>query len=239
MDRYGIEDLIRELGGYGRYQILMTTIIHTYQAVQVFSMYAMTFAGAIPLWHCSDNVNSSVNVFNDNENETVRVKACFLNGTACSTYQFDHKVNTIVSEWKLVCDMKWAPATATTLQMTGVFIGNLAAGQIADFIGRKPTFYLGIAWNGASNLLAFFSVSWEMFAAARFLIGFAIGLIITVKYNLVCEFMLSKWRSTVLAIPSGPLFTGVYAGIAYCVRDWRHLHLITAILAFIFLPTWK
>ncbi|KAL3875982.1 hypothetical protein ACJMK2_033875 [Sinanodonta woodiana] len=239
MDTYGIEDLIQELGGYGRYQIFMTVFIHAYKAVSVFSMYAMTFAGAVPLWHCSDTDNSSVNEFDNKENETIRLKSCFLNGTACSTYRFDNKVNTIVSEWKLVCDLKWAPATATTLQMTGVLIGNLAAGQIADSIGRKPTFYLGISCSVASNLLAFFSVNWEMFAAARFLIGIATGLALTVQYTFACEFMLSKWRAAVMNIPSWEIFAAVYAGIAYLIRDWRYLHLVTAIIGSLFLPTWK
>jgi MFS family permease len=48
--------------------------------------------------------------------------------------------------------------------MGGVFVGPLGGGQLADVIGRKPTFYLTVLVMMVGNVSAIFSTSWMMFA---------------------------------------------------------------------------
>ena len=59
----------------------------------------------------------------------------------------------------------------TTIQMSGVLVGCFVAGILGDMIGRKPTFFLSLCLVIVFNVIAYFSVSWEMYAAVRFGIG--------------------------------------------------------------------
>ncbi|XP_053408530.1 organic cation/carnitine transporter 2-like [Mercenaria mercenaria] len=52
-------------------------------------------------------------------------------------------MDTVVSEWNLVCDRQWIVAFITSIQMVGVLLGSIIAGQMADSTGRKPTMLTG------------------------------------------------------------------------------------------------
>jgi len=93
-------------------------------------------------------------------------------------------------QFSLVCDRAWIPSTITSLQMAGIFVGNVACGQVADLIGRKKPFFLAILSLVFLNVVSAFATSWIMFAALRFFLGIAMGFQITVMYNLAAEFTL-------------------------------------------------
>src|ERR1700731_4392799 len=62
---------------------------------------------------------------------------------------------------------------ATTL--CGWAIGGIAAGVLADYIGRKRTMILAILVYSIMTGLSALSWNWESFAVMRFLVGLAIG----------------------------------------------------------------
>jgi hypothetical protein len=43
-------------------------------------------------------------------------------------------------QFNLVCALDFIPSTINSVQIAGTLVGNIAAGQIADLIGRKPPF---------------------------------------------------------------------------------------------------
>ena len=58
-----------------------------------------------------------------------------------------------------------------SLMMVGQLVGCLVSGHIADAVGRKNPLYASILIMLVFNILAYFSVSWEMFAVARVCLG--------------------------------------------------------------------
>jgi MFS family permease len=55
--------------------------------------------------------------------------------------------------------------------MSGVLVGCFISGHLADLLGRKPTFFLSLLILIVFNVVAYFSVNWQMYAAIRFILG--------------------------------------------------------------------
>ena len=137
-----------------------------------------------------------------------------------------------------MCDQEWIVATITTLQMAGVLVGCFTAGQLGDWFGRKPTYYLSIIMLVGLNIIAYFSVSWQMYATVRFFIGIGLGFCISSKLNLVCEFLTTTWRPIFISFPSWCLLAGGFALLAWLSKDWKTIHLATAVAGAPFLLSW-
>ena len=141
-------------------------------------------------------------------------------------------------QWDLVCDRKWIVATITTIQMAGVLVGCFTAGHLGDLIGRKPTYFLSLLILIAFNIVAYFSVSWEMYAAVRFMLGAGCGFFITINISEMSEFTNSAWRPRCLAIPSWSIAGVLFALVAWIFKDWKNLHLASAAVGVPFMLTW-
>ena len=141
-------------------------------------------------------------------------------------------------QWDLLCSQAWVTQTITSIQMAGVLLGNLFCGQLADLIGRKPPLFLAIALMVAFNLLASFSTSWLMFAVIRFFLGLAMGLELTVHYNLMSEFTLARWRAWIVAVPSWAFELALFSLVAWLFKNWRYIHVATTCIGVPLLATW-
>ena len=144
----------------------------------------------------------------------------------------------LLFQWDLVCDRKWIVATITTIQMSGVLTGNFVAGHLGDWIGRKPTYFLALIILIVFNVVAYFSVSWEMYAAARFMLGAGVGFVISVIYNQMSEFTTSIWRPVILGVPSWATEASLFALVCWLLKDWKNIHLASAIVGVPFLLSW-
>lgn len=142
----------------------------------------MVFVNATPKsWWCAEN---HIRV-SENDTESVniseRVTCTTGNQTTCSKFHFDTEMRTIVTEWSLVCDLAWVPATVVTIQVGFQLFGNFFAGQLADALGRKIPFFSSIILLILSNLACYFSVSWVMFAVCRVFVGIGAGFFLTTQ----------------------------------------------------------
>ena len=124
-----------------------------------------------------------------------------------------------------------------SVQMAGVFIGNIAGGHIADLIGRKPPFYAAIAVTSVSMIVAIFSASWIMFTVIRFFIGMSIGFHLTVMYSSQSEFVLPQWRTWIVAVPSWQIALIVFVLISWGLGDWKYIHVAGAAVGVVCLLT--
>lgn len=138
-------------------------------------------------------------------------------------------------QFELICDKDWIASTITTIQMAGLLISSPVAGQMADSLGRKPAFFLSLLVLAVCNLIAAFSVSWEMFAVCRFLIGFGCGMYLTTFYSFMQEFVPTRWRSMTAAVPGWAIFAALYGLFSWWLHDWEYLHYATAIVTAPFL----
>ncbi|XP_060065283.1 solute carrier family 22 member 21-like [Ylistrum balloti] len=205
-----------------------------------WSMLVMTFAGAIPSWQCENGVNdytshNNLSTLNPaHSNGSASFQQCYPSGNStsdgCTDFKFAGDMNTIVSEWSLICDKDWVASTITTIQMIGLLVSGLTAGHIADGIGRKPTYFMSLLMLVICNVIAGFSTSWKMFAVMRFLLGFGSGCYLTVFYNFMMEFIPSKHRPIVVAFPSWAVWACALGFLSSWLRDWSHIHFATAVM---------
>lgn len=225
------EDLINDTGGMGKFQVAIIVCVTSCLVFVGWSMLLMSYAGIIPDYHCvTDDLSllgsSSGGVRYDNSSLNV----CNINGTECSLYNFTGISRTVVTEWDLVCDTKWAKQIIISVQMAGVLVGALLAGQMSDVLGRKVSLYSINLYHIAANVVAAFSISWVMFAAMRFLVGIGIGGILVVVFTYPLEFLPVKWRPIMSVLPSWQLGVSAFSVGAYLLEDWVHLHFACAIL---------
>ncbi|GFS15325.1 solute carrier family 22 member 21 [Elysia marginata] len=218
-------------------------------------MMQMSFAGLIPDYDCLTHTTSASadDIFSEDQTQTPNystaatysngtsvdhvtwsndtLNVCTVNSTVCWQYMFRGSANSVVSQWNLVCDRKWIKPVITSVQMAGVLVGAVLAGHLGDMFGRKRTNFGFFLLHMFLNVIAGFSTSWEMFMVLRFCIGFCIGGLLVVLVPYMTEFLPTKWRPLVGAVPMWPLGVVVFAGTAWLLEDWAYLHLTCAALS--------
>ncbi|XP_056008534.1 solute carrier family 22 member 4-like [Ostrea edulis] len=228
-----LEDIITECGGFGRFQYIVIAVAFLVKVTCAWSILMMQFAGSTPEWWCTWTTNTSLDYFGNTSVEDMKVCKPLANESAtgqCSDFRFSSEIKTIVNEWALICDKDWVTSTITTIQMGGLLVAGLLSGHLADTFGRKLTFFLSLVVMMIGNFIAAFSVSWQMFAVLRFVIGFGAGQFLATLYIYMIEFIPKKHRSLIAALPTFPIFAALLALVSYLIKDWRHLHFVTAAL---------
>ncbi|GFR85905.1 solute carrier family 22 member 6-A [Elysia marginata] len=139
----------------------------------------------------------------------------------------------IVSEFDLVCSKKYLVSMATTIYFTGVMLGGLVFGDLADRFGRLPVMLFTLYASIIVGLTVAFSVNYLMFVCLRFIHGVLIQGLQTSAYTLIMELFGPKDRP--FAGIMAELFFGVtfmiLAGLAYGLRHWQHLQIAASLVA--------
>ncbi|XP_067658276.1 uncharacterized protein [Haliotis asinina] len=229
-----LETLIDDLGGFGAYQLILVPILALSTLVLAPTMLMMAFAGVEPDWWCAsqDLQSRPWNMSYANES----YQNCFWNGT-CER-KFSDSMETVVTEWNLVCQMSWISNAMISIQMVGVLVGTMIAGYCADAYGRKKVFYIGLLLIFVGNTASAFSVSWIMFTVLRAVLGIACSFILSTVYLYQIEFVGKKWRAFVSSLPSWPVSIMIFSLMAKWLHHWKWLHLSMAVLTVPILLTW-
>ena len=247
-----LEDVMEDLGGMGKFQVYLILLVELSELFTGWSMLMMSFAGLVPTFQCVvDDVQDAaasrvvgLNASNDNivnhlpPYDNATFNTCEVNATSCSAFSFSGHVQTVISEWSLVCGRKWAKQVITSVQMAGVLVGATFAGQFSDSFGRKTTLYGSCLYHIVMNVIAAFSVSWIMFAVMRFLIGVGMGAIMVVTFTFEVEFMPIRWRALLSIMPTWALGVAIFALASYLLENWWHLHLALAAMSSITFLGW-
>ncbi|MEW8366525.1 MAG: hypothetical protein AB2700_09830, partial [Candidatus Thiodiazotropha taylori] len=95
-----LEDIIQGLGGCGRFQVILTFIVHTMKCVVCFTMVAMTFGAAVPDWWCLDDlIGHNTSDVLGNKSLPQFQSCSYGNGTNdCSTFLYADSMKTVVTE---------------------------------------------------------------------------------------------------------------------------------------------
>ncbi|CAG2232018.1 OCTN [Mytilus edulis] len=223
-----LESVLTDLGVCGKFQLLFYCLVYGSMVPAAFSVLMMAFGGIEPNWSCywlSKNgqvVNITSQMMCKPDNSTTEA--------VCFSKTFDSSMSTIVDKWDLTCDKEWIISTITTIQLAGLLFGAFMSGQIGDLFGRKPTFFVSFIMLFTFNLLAAFSVSWQMFAVLRFFIGIASGWYLTIYIIILAELTSTKYRSGIVAFPAWPIGTMIFGLFCWILHDWQSIQIATAIL---------
>ncbi|XP_069105094.1 solute carrier family 22 member 6-A-like [Argopecten irradians] len=236
------ENILEECGGFGRFQFLMYAVVMGSKLPVAWSMMMMSYVGVIPDWWCDYSINRTDNHVTDIPFTHSSYQKCSppVNSTSssCSQHRFQKDMYNIVNEWDLVCDRELITSTITTIQMAGLFVSGFFSGHFADAYGRKPIYFLSLLSLVVLNVIAAYSVSWQMFAVLRFFIGFAIGCYIAVFYTYLIEFTPSRYRALTTTFPIWAIWCGLFAFVCMWLHNWKYLHLATAVTSVPWLLTW-
>ncbi|XP_070790028.1 organic cation/carnitine transporter 2-like isoform X2 [Pituophis catenifer annectens] len=161
-----------------------------------------------------------------------------LDGWEFSREYYD---NTIVTEWKLVCDNDWKAPLTVSLLFVGVLLGSFISGQLSDRFGRKNVLFVTMGIQTAFSFIQVFSTSWEMFSVLFLIVG--MGQI----SNYVAAFVLgAEILGKSIRIIYGTLGVCIFYAFgymmlplgAYFIRDWRLLLMALTIPGLLYFPLW-
>jgi MFS transporter, SP family, galactose:H+ symporter len=129
----------------------------------------------------------------------------------------------------------------TTMVVIGQIAGALAAGVLANAIGRKNSMVLIVVSYAVFALLGALSVSLPMLLTARFLLGLAIGVTVVVVPVYVAESAPAAVRGALLTTYQLTIVTGLIIGylagyLLAGTHSWRWMLGLAAVPAILLLP---
>ncbi|XP_055338093.1 carcinine transporter-like [Paramacrobiotus metropolitanus] len=145
-------------------------------------------------------------------------------------YSSETYTNTIATDWDLVCDKGFYPTLAMVLLSVGEVVGTPIFGYLSDQIGRKPSYLICFFVQLVFGVATAFAPDFITFCIFRVVVGGTYGAIYSLPFILGLEIVGPDHRATVSVLTSVTYSIGnmLLAGIAYLVRDWKHLALLTS-----------
>ncbi|XP_056384157.1 solute carrier family 22 member 20-like [Hyla sarda] len=259
-------DVLQSLGGVGCFQILHTILLLIPVTMLSCHNLLQNFTAAIPEHHCKLPSTSNLNNISwthimkhftslDQDNKPWRciqyqkARDLLVNSTRkpldgrnmeyCREgWTYDRSIfsSTIVTEWNLVCKQHPWKQVARSIYMTGVLLGALVFGSLADKLGRMEILMWSYLQMGIAGCCAAFLPTYDGYCAFRFLCGVASSAISVNSISLILEWMPMHGRTL-----AGNFFGFSYsvgqiilAAIAYGIRDWRWLQFAVSAPFFLF-----
>ncbi|XP_068117238.1 solute carrier family 22 member 20-like isoform X2 [Hyperolius riggenbachi] len=263
-------DILISIGGVGCFQILHTILLLIPVTLLACHNLLQNFTGAVPEHHCklpsartNGYVHSPISKLyipldrDKKPQKCVRyqiAKEFLLNATihqwkgwrteSCKdgwTYDSSVFSSTIVTEWNLVCNQSSLKQVARSIYMTGVLLGALVFGSLADKLGRMEILTWSYLQMGIAGSCAAFLPTFDAYCAFRFLCGVASSAVSVNSISLILEWMPKNGRTL-----AGNFFGFSYslgqivlAAMAYRIRDWRWLQFtVSAPFCIFFIYSW-
>ncbi|XP_069960305.1 organic cation transporter protein-like [Cherax quadricarinatus] len=254
------EAISESVGHFGRYQKFVFGLGCIALFVPAMQVLSMTFVASpvkyrcvVP--NCDDNSThyeenftewaipegDQCHVWTLNNNITEQCQPdVFSNSTSsCSQWVYDTSVfsATTVTQFDLTCEKAWLRPLGGSMYMTGMLLGAIIIGDLADRFGRRKGILVSVLLYGCSGVICSVSPNYYMFLLMWLFTGAGDSGLVLVTYILTLEFIGAKWRTfcgILILIPTtlGEVMTGV---LAIFIRDWRWLQLSITAPAFLLL----
>ncbi|XP_056437924.1 solute carrier family 22 member 16-like [Gadus chalcogrammus] len=154
-------------------------------------------------------------------------------------FVFDHSqvIQSIVTDWNLVCDEEWLAQLCQPTFMIGVMIGALVFGDIADRVGRVKILMVTSSCQFVLGVLVAFSPNYYWFLAIRFVLAMVSSGYLVVVFVYVTEFTGTKVRTWTSMHVHAAFAVGimVVSLIGYLVRTWWIYQIILSLVTSPFL----
>nr|XP_026692059.1 solute carrier family 22 member 2-like isoform X2 [Ciona intestinalis] len=159
------------------------------------------------------------------------------NMIACESWRFlkSPEVESISTEFSLVCGNAWLSPLITSAQMLGFMVGSLAGGTLSDRLGRRPVFLTSILLEATSLLVVSLSSTLATVYVSMFVMG--VGMIVRGVTGMVIinEIVPNRHRRAVgiLAMVSESLSGTLVPLVALLLSDWRWISLASSVSLFV------
>ncbi|XP_048216680.1 solute carrier family 22 member 8 isoform X2 [Perognathus longimembris pacificus] len=250
-------EILERVGSMGPFQYLHLTLL----ALPILGManhnLLQIFTATTPAHYCRPPPNASAGPWvlprgpNGKPEKCLRFvhlpNASLPNETHGTTepcldgWVYNGTMDTIVTEWDLVCSSGKLKELAQSIFMAGILVGGPVFGELADRFGRKPILTCSYLLLAASGSGAAFSPTLLVYMLLRFLCGCSISGITLSTVILNVEWV-PTWIRAISSTTIGYFYTFgqfLLPGLAYAVPKWRWLQLTTSVPYFIFtLSSW-
>ncbi|XP_013138269.1 PREDICTED: organic cation transporter protein-like isoform X1 [Papilio polytes] len=161
---------------------------------------------------------------------------------ACQKFVYDKTFfqRTLTSDFGLVCTKRWYINMSQCVMMTGIVVGGIVFGSIADKYGRKKPLMLAIVIQATGSYLVSFAPYYWSFLVVWFILAFGCGGIAIISFVICMEVVSGRWRTYIPVLYQLPFGLGnvVLALFSYWLRDWRKIEFALATVSLIYLLYW-
>ncbi|XP_037868070.1 organic cation transporter protein [Bombyx mori] len=221
------DKLIQAIGEFGRWHVMLTmTLSAPIRMTAVWNHLGIIFLAPKTEFICAERRNN---------NETIQESECYSD---CTEYEYKTDfVNTIISEWDLVCDRAWLTNFNQTACMSGVLLGSIVFGFFADRFGRRPALLTACTTQLIAGFTAPFCPNYITFTLVRFFNGAAVAGALLTSFILMIETTGISKRELMNCIVSVPLSVGemIMPMFSYYLRSWTRYSLGLALPNLVFL----
>uniref|UniRef100_U5EG39 Putative synaptic vesicle transporter svop n=1 Tax=Corethrella appendiculata TaxID=1370023 RepID=U5EG39_9DIPT len=198
-----------------RYQYLIIIILALNSSIVAINHTITSFHTYTPDFYCKD----------DNKTAACDIAECVAG------YQFNNDDWTPVTEFNLVCGNRLLAPLINTLYFSGVTVGAIVCGILADIFGRKFLVVICIYFQLTLGLCLYFANSLEAFISIRTIQGFFVQGLQGCTYTLLLEFCPTKFRTGAGVLweifwAFGLIFLGL---MSLAIRDWHYLQIVVSI----------
>ncbi|XP_070583907.1 solute carrier family 22 member 13 [Erythrolamprus reginae] len=250
-----IGEIIKALNDFGRFQHWLVLMITIVSPICGFHMFSQLFMVTPLSHHCNANWLDAIHLNLTEEeklnltiprNPDGTLEQClmytpvetnletFLQSGLNSTekcrdgWVYPSKLKpSLVTQFSLVCDRKDLIDISQSIFMSGLLVGAMVLGPLSDWYGRRPVALFSLFFEGVSGVAVAFAPSFYLYCGLRFLLGAAISGI-----TISCTALCTEWVG--VAYRPHTIITGhltfalgqmILAGLAFGLRDWRHLQI--------------
>ncbi|XP_071945172.1 organic cation transporter protein-like isoform X1 [Antedon mediterranea] len=245
MSKMDIDEILRSLKPWGRYQILLLLVVCVYGTmVPALHIIAFIFIVDTPTHFCKPyegfSKSEAIPISKEHSDTIVEYESCLIyeidNGTLTNEtigcpngneYMLTVGESTVVNEFDLVCDKKLMANTVVSVYFCGVLVGSIVSGLTSDYFGRRNVFLAATFLIGITGIALTFTTSFYSFAAVWFFTAIIEQCINVPSFVLLMEMFPPEKRTAAgclsnvswgVAIAFLPLY-------AYLLRDWRHMQI--------------
>ena len=261
-----VDEFFQHIGDLGLIQKKIFFLIGLPHVWGAFHVLALTYIGTDPGWKCtapktrnSGHIGVAVESLSDPD-----AKCAYYEQGECLP-EFSKEFTSIVTEvgkengilllcgcallmivpsplqWDLICSRSYYPNLSQSVYFIGMLIGAWVFGNLSDTYGRKKIYFVSMTGTFFCSFGCSVAPGFYMFSLLRLLLGVFIAGFIVAGYTLLLEVTSTSKRSIVgLAVHFfHPIGYAVLPLLAYCIREWRTLAMVSALFGVVFLSTWR
>ncbi|GFO42290.1 solute carrier family 22 member 6-a [Plakobranchus ocellatus] len=245
-DSLFVDHILRSLNPIGRYQVLHILALLMSSPTTAFHLFSTVFTAKDVPHRCAGPPEGSEwsDIFGDTGNLTIVQDKCrlsltdnssVLDSTTC-VYGHEYELPldaSYISQFDLVCDLKWLTKLSQTVVILGQGVGALITSFVSDRFGRKTTLVCSNLGLLATGLGVAFSPNAPTLIVFKFLTGiFQQGTIMS-RITFFLELLPLEYRTTNawLGGTVWGLSAVLFSLIAYIFRNdsWQSLQIVLSL----------
>lgn len=154
------DQIVNVIGEIGWWQVEKSLIVFLVSIPGLAHIFLLPFLMPKVEFWCEDRIENGTT-------DTIAINNCSL---TCTNFVFDNTdwMETIISEWDLVCEEAYLPVIAKMIFFSGFAVGTFVAGLVSDVWGRQRSIMVfslltlssGVATSFMPNFPGFVVVWW-------------------------------------------------------------------------------